>query len=291
MHRSYALILLTLACALVPAGAKAQTCLSPLGAPADSLAHDQGAAERPRLTRRQWLWGAGRASVLDTYLTPLTYEGPDLTLAHSTERLARWGRGRVTTYSLYTGHLAYAASPTDDGKEWDSELTATAGWHYNWRPLRGLRLAAGGLGELSGGFTYNTRGSNNPAQGRLGLSLAASGVAEYSFPLLHRRATARLQADMQLMGVQFAPSYGQSYYEIFSLGHSAGTVHFTQPANCPTVRLQGLVTLPVWGADVTLGYLGDIRQSRLGGLKRHAWRHGFVIGYTRTIGIVRRPAR
>jgi len=241
----------------------------------------------PRITQHQWLWNVGRANVLDTYLSPLEYAGPNLGVAHSTERKARWGKGRVTTYSLYTLHAAYLHSPTDDGKEWDGELTVTGGWHYNWHPAARLRLAAGGLMELSGGFTYNTRGSNNPAQGRLGLALAASGIAEYTFSIFHREATVRLQGEMQMIGLQFAPAYGQSYYEIFSLGHSSGVVHFTQPANCPTYRLQAQLTLPVAGANLTLGYLADIRQSKLGGLKRHAWRNGLMMGYTRRLCIVR----
>lgn len=140
---------------------------------------------------------------------------------------------------------------------------------------------------MSGGFTYNTRGSNNPAQGRLGLALNASGLAEYRFPLFRKTAAARLSADMQLTGVQFSPEYGQSYYEIFSLGHTDGIIHFTHPGNCPTYRLQATVTLPVWGAQLTLGYEADVRQSKLGGLKRHAWRNQFLIGYTRHLKLLR----
>lgn len=238
-------------------------------------------------TEHQWLFGAGRASVLDTYLSPLTYGGPDFALMHTTERTARWGKGRVTTRSLYTLHGAYAKSPTDDGKEIDSELTLAGGWLYNWRPSERWRFGVGGLMELSGGFTYNTRGTNNPAQGRLGASLAASGLAEYRFPLFKRTATARLTVDAQALGVQFAPEYGQSYYEIFSLGHSSGVVHFTQPFNCPSVRLQAQAVLPLLGANITLGYMADVRQSTLGGLKRHAWRNAFMIGYVRRLHIVR----
>lgn len=282
MKRLLKHIILTLVCASASTGAGAQTCAL---ATTDSCVSTD--APVPRLSQRTWLWGVGSVSVLDTYLTPLTYEGQGVSLLHNTERTARWGRGRVTAYSIYTGHVAYLASPTDDGKEWDSELTAAGGWHYNWHPAPRLRLAAGGLTELSGGFTYNTRGSNNPAQGRLGLSIAASGLAEYRFPLFGHTATARLQADVQLAGAQFSPAYGQSYYEIFSLGHSQGIVHFTHPGNCPTGRLQGLLTIPVWSAHLTLGYLGDVRQSTLGGLKRHAWHHAFMIGYTRTLSIVR----
>ena len=102
-----------------------------------------------------------------------------------------------------------------------------------------------------------------------GAQMAAAGV--------------RLSADMQLTGAQFSPEYGQSYYEIFSLGHTDGIIHFTHPGNCPTARLLSEVVLPVKRARITLGYLADVRQSKLGGLKRHAWRHTFMIGYTRKL--------
>lgn len=282
-------LLILAVCALPATAGGAQTAFAGDSAarPVQLPPPDGEKTDGGRTTTHQWLWGAGRANVLDTYLSPLEYTGPDFTAAHQTERTARWGKGRVSTYSLYTGQVAYLRSPTDDGKEWDAELTAAGGWHYNWHPLPRLRVAAGGLMELSGGFTYNTRGSNNPAQGRLGLALAASGLAEYRFPLFRKEAVARIQLEAQLIGVQFSPEYGQSYYEIFSLGHSSGTVHFTQPANCPTYRLQTQLTLPVCRARLTLGYLGDIRQSKLGGLKRHAWRHSFIIGYTRQLCILR----
>ncbi len=239
--------------------------------------------QRNRTVERQWLWGAGWTSVLDTYLSSLTYKGTDFALYNRTERLARWGKGKVTVAGLYNGHMAYVASPTDDGKMLDAELSASGGWHYNWRPASHWRLALGGLAELAGGFTYATRNTNNPAQARLGASLWASGIAEYSFRFFGKNATARMQLDAQFIGMQFAPEYGQSYYEIFSLGHSGGTLHFTQMGNCPTYRAQAMVNLPVKRANVTLGYVADIRQSKLGGLKRHAWRNTFMIGYTRRL--------
>lgn len=241
------------------------------------------AIAQQRATERTWLWGVGRVNVLDTYLSPLEYTGTNYALLHRTERTAHWGKGHVTVMSQYDGQFAYTHSPTDDGKDLDAQLSAMGGWHYNWYIARHWRLAAGGLVEGSGGFTYNTRNGNNPAQGRIGAAMLASGIAEYWFPFFRQNATARLQLDAQLMGVQFAPQYGQSYYEIFSLGHSSGVVHFTQPGNCPTAHLLATVTLPVKRANVTLGYLADIRQSQLSGLKRHAWRHTFMLGYTRSL--------
>ena len=90
----------------------------------------------PHTTERQWLWGAGSASLLDTYLSPLTYHGTNLVMLNRTERLAHWGRGHVTVAGLYSVHGAYAQSPTDDGKYLDTEFNASGGWHYNWHSTR-----------------------------------------------------------------------------------------------------------------------------------------------------------
>ncbi len=266
-------IVLLLFCALALCGAKAQSVRLPF-ATTDSLCH-----VKTTLTE----WGVGGANLLDTYLSPLTYTGTDFAINHHTERLAHWGKGRVTVNAQYGGHYAYVQSPTDDGKDFDAELTLSGGWHYNWRPTNHWRLAIGGLLELSGGFTYNTRNSNNPAQGRLGTALLASGVAEYYFRFFKKRATVRLQLDGQLAGVQFSPEYGQSYYEIFSLGHTNGIIHFTHPGNCPSARTQLHVVLPIKRSNISVGYQADIRQSKLGGLKRHAWRNVLMIGYVRNL--------
>lgn len=234
-------------------------------------------------TEHQLLFGAGRVNVLDTYLSPLEYAGPVLGVVHRSERLARWGRGRVTVTGLVAGRAAYAHSPTDDGKAWDGELTAAFGWHRNWHPLPGLRLGVGGLAELSTGFTYNLRNGNNPAQGRLGTDVAISAIAAYDFSLRGRPFSARMQMDVPLTGAQFTPNYGQSYYEIFSLGHYDRNVRWTHPLNAPSARLLATLTVPLGRARLSLGYWADIRQSELNHLKRHAWSHQFVVGYVRRL--------
>ena len=240
-----------------------------------------------RVTESQWLFGGGWVNVLDTYISDLEYTGGDLAILHRTESLAHWGNDHVTTVGLYTLHGAYVHSPTDDGKEWDCELTASGGWLYNWKPASKWRFAAGGLAELSVGGTYNTRGSNNPAQGRASVQILGSGLAEYKFLVNDKEALARVQIDVPLTGVHFSPEYGQSYYEIFSLGHTSGIIHWTYPGNVPSAKMQASVQLPLLGSRLTLGYLADIRQSKLGGLKRHAWRHTLMVGFTRRLHIVR----
>ena len=246
---------------------------------ADSL-QSSPRSQFPRVTTRQWLWGIGGGNILDTYLSPFTYKGTDFSLLYQTERLAHWGRNNVTVKSHYNTHVCYANSPTDDGKALDAEFSALGGWHYNWH-LSAWRIGLGGLLEASGGFTYNTRNSNNPAQARLGTAVLVSAIVDYQFRFFSQKATASVEVNAQMLGVQFAPEYGQSYYEIFSLGHSDGVVHLTHLGNCPTMQAISTLTIPIKRAKLTFGYMADIRQSKLGGLKRHAWRNSFMLGYTR----------
>ncbi|MGM9688462.1 MAG: DUF3316 domain-containing protein [Alloprevotella sp.] len=249
-------------------------------AQAELTARADSAAAATKVVDHQWMWGAGHSNVLDTYLSPLEYTGPDFNVLHRTERPLRRTAGRLSLHTLFTAHLAYLHSPTDDGKEWDGELSLSGGALRNWQMSDNWRLAAGCSGEVSGGFTYNTRGSNNPAQGRLGLSLQASALSVYGFKLLGKAVKWTVQADLQLAGLQFSPEYGQSYYEIFELGHTSGIVHLTHPANCPTGRLLTTLSLPLRRAELHIGCLADVRQSKLGGLKRHAWRNCLTIGYS-----------
>lgn len=287
LHRILRLDLLVLMpLALAAFSAHAQECCAVHeGSPRHVIPDSTGTS--PREVQKKWAWGLGRANVLDTYLSPLEYTGPDFMLYHTTRRATHWGGGRWKAVADYTVHFAYLDSPTDDGRELDTEISAAGGLVHEWHPAPQWRLSAGGLVEGSGGGTYNTRNANNPAQGRLGLQLEATAQAEWSFRLCRKPGCFSLRADVPLTGVQFSPQYGQSYYEIFSLGHTGGIIHFTHPGNVPSVRLQAQAVLPLWGAHLSLGYMGDVRQSKLGGLRRHAWRNGFFIGFRRTLHLLR----
>lgn len=240
-----------------------------------------------RLTTHSWMVGAGRTNRLDTYLSPLEYTGPELRAMRETMRPTRWLGGRLSTQTLVVAGVAYTHSPTDDGKAWNGQVDASFGYHYNWTPVPGLRLLAGG--HLAGGlgFQYNTRNGNNPAQARVDIALEASVAAIYRFRLMQRWFTARLQLDAPVAGAMFTPNYGQSYYELFSLGHYDHNVRFTHPGNAPSLR--GLLTLdiPVATAVVRMGYLLDVRQSHVNHLKRHAWTHAFMIGCVKHFSIIR----
>ena len=60
----------------------------------------------------------------------------------------------------------------------------------------------------------------------------------------------------------FSPHYGQSYYEIFSLGNSSGVVKFTSLHNQPSLRRMLTADFPVGRAKMRFAYIWDAQQSQ-----------------------------
>lgn len=240
-----------------------------------------------RYTTRSTMFGIGGTNRLETYLSPLEYTGPEVRFMRESIRMTRMWGGRVSTQQFYEGNFSYSKNPTKDSEYLSGDIDWRIGWHYNWTPLPALRLMAGLQTGLSCGFVYNTSNGNNPAQGKLSTNIAASGMAIYRFNWLRRRFSVRYQFDMPLAGLMFSPNYGQSYYEIFSLGHYDRNVCFTWPGNAPCFSQLLTVDVPIGSGTLRFGYRCDIRQSHVNNLKSHTWSNLFMIGFVKHFRLVK----
>lgn len=249
---------------------------APLQAQTDSL----------RTVRYTHLFGVGGVNFLDTYLSPLEYTGWQVSTLHTTER-ALHPSSCWTLAARYGGDLGHALSPTEDGKYWDANAYAAVQFRRHWKPMETLALEGGPMGELFLGGTYSQRNGNNPAQGRFGAQVGLSGQAAYVFRLWHRQWRAVATLDVPLIGAAFTPAYGQSYYEIFGLGHKDRNVRCTWIGNAPSALLTAQLEIPMGGTALIVGYQADVRQYNLAGLKRHNWGNRFVIGWTRRLCIIK----
>lgn len=233
--------------------------------------------------------GVGYTDILDTYLSPEKYRGTDLRFLSYTRR--EKDSTCLVHQLLHEGSIATADNRSGNGGEIGGGYSFAYSLLRKWQMPVGschLRLLAGGTAELSVGFLYNTRGSNNPAQARLALQLKPTVAADFDFRLFRRQQrpfTLHYEASAPLCGLMFSPNYGQSYYEIFSRGNYDHNCVPTTIASTPSLRQ--MLTLDFRALHTTwrIGYLGDWRQASVNNLKQHTYTHALVFGIVRRFRI------
>lgn len=245
---------------------------------------------------RAIVFGLGRARQLDTYLSPIEYRGPQFLFISENTRPTSLLHERVSFQSTVQLDFSSTEPASEKATYLGGNFDYAATWHYRFSGSRPgtlptdrrsrFSLAAGPqLSALVGGL-YNTRNGNNPAQAYLNVHLAASIQASYIFRLRRMPVCLRDQLDVPLIGAMFTPAYGQSYYEIFSLGHYDHNVRAAHPFNAPSFRNKFTVDLPFRRSTLRVGYLVDVRQSHVNDLRRHVYSHAFVIGWVHSVSIL-----
>lgn len=231
--------------------------------------------------------GVGSTNILDTYLSQEKFSGLGLSFL-TTAELRKDGRLWAT---LKEHELNFVSADDRSGirEELQGDYTFLLGRLRQWH-LGAWCLQAGGMVAANIGVIYNTANSNNPAQGRFSLQFMPTGAASYTFPLLHRRCRLRYELQLPLAGVMFSPNYGQSYYEIFSLGNYDHNVVPVTFIATPNLRQQLSFDCPVSRyLTMRIGYLGHYQQARVNNLKSHVYHHRVMIGVVRNFTITRTP--
>jgi len=224
--------------------------------------------------------------VLDTYLTPEHFSGTGLTYlfikdnAPTDTIIRRW----TTTYEH---EVDFSNTHDRSDNINDLELTYNLYWgrYYNFNPIvKNLRLQAGITANLSAGALYNMTSSNNPGQVRASLNIMPSATATYRFQIRKQQFTASYKFNLPLVGVMFSPNYGQSYYELFSLGIYDHNIVPTTFVSAPNFRQMISVDWHYsskWALRVA--YLGNYQQAAVNNLKSHIYTHRLMIGITKRL--------
>ena len=236
-----------------------------------------------RFEERTFSLGGGYTSLLDTYLSPMRYGGGQVTLQSERFGQLTCENGRWFAQSLFTLHADYTTPRTGSGLTIGGMADYSYTYYYEaplLSPQGGkFRLFIGPQGQLRIGGIYNLRNSNNPAQLKLGVNLAASAMGKYAFTLWGTPMSVRLQADVPLFGFAFAPDYGQSYYEIFYLGHQENCVHVTAPHNNLSLRTGLSYDVQFRSCTMRFSMLSDLYQWQLGNQQYRMFVHSVMLGY------------
>lgn len=229
--------------------------------------------------------GIGTSGVLDTYLSQEKFTGTGLTFLSAVEREVpekRW-----STLMEHQVNFADVDDRSGLRSELQGDYTFFLGRLRCWQLQHDWSLQAGGMAATNVGFIYNTANSNNPAQGRLSVQLMPTAVVSKHATLFHRSLRLRYEVNLPLAGVMFSPNYGQSYYEIFSLGNYDHNVVPTTFVSAPSFRQQLSVGYAVTPRTLlSVSYLGDYQQARVNHLKSHIYSHRLMVGLVRQFSIV-----
>lgn len=252
-----------------------------VGAQEDSL-------RATRYVMRSTLFGVGHSNVFETYLSPLEYTGTEVRFLHESMRMTRLLGGKVSGQSLIQVNASYNKNISQTAEMYAGLVNWSYALHYQFRMNNDkLKILVGPMLDLNGGVVYNRRNSNNPAQAKAYGGLGASGMLIYKFRIARYPLTVRYQANLPLLGVMFSPEYGESYYEIFSLGNGGRNVVFTSLHNNPSLRQMVTLDFPIRNVTMCVGYVCDIQQSKVNNLKSHAYSHNFMIGFVRNLYLLR----
>ncbi len=242
---------------------------------------------KTRFVTRSTLYGIGYANIYDTYLSPQEYTGIDFRLSRESTRMTGLMKGNISRQSFFQSNFSYTHNRVDNNNTISGLVNWNYGLHYNFRITPNFKLLAGSLIDINGGFIYNLRNTNNPASARAYINLDASGMAIWDLKIKDYPITLRYQLNVPVIGAMFSPHYGQSYYEIFTLGNSGGVIKMTSLHNQPSLHQMLTCDFPIVNAKMRIAYLWDAQQSRLNGLRTHIYSHAFMFGFVKELYLLR----
>lgn len=236
---------------------------------------------------RSLMAGGGFAHVLDTYLSPLEYTGEGACMLFENLRMTHF-RGKPCL-SQHQVQLDYSYTHNPSRSAYMHSGMVLYAYSLQ-RPFRLAPFLTGYVGpevEASAGVVYNHRNSNNPAQAKAFLSVGATARLAAACRVGRLPLRVGWQVHLPLVGIAFSPHYGESYYEMFSLGEGGWhNVVMTSLHNRPSLRQLLTLDVPLGRGIGRVGYMADFRQSRLHHLKYHSWTHSFLIGYVRYLRLL-----
>ena len=220
---------------------------------------------------------AGYASIHDSYLTPITYDGIDLGLSLEA---TRWASRYRWLWQLSVGaDYNYVENNAKNNNLQKVMGDISFNMQHAWMGVLHPRLgfSAGPMAQLRAGIVYDAVNSNNPVTVRAHANLGATGMAWFNTRLGRLPITLRYQAQLPVMGVFFAPEYDESYYEIY-LGNHKNLAHLGWWGNRFDMTNYLGADLHVRKVTLRIGYRNRLEHWSVNNLNVHDFTHALVFG-------------
>ena len=242
-----------------------------------AVAQDDMNASLPRLS--MFTVEGGYASVHDSYLTPITYDGAGLGLGYEAMRPARFSPDKWLWELQVGADYNYVENPAQNNDLHKVMGDISFDMQRAWRGVLDSRLgfAAGPMTQLRAGIVYDAVNSNNPVTVRAHWNVGATGMAWFDTRMWRLPVTLRYQVQLPVMGVFFAPEYDESYYEIY-LGNHKNLAHMGWWGNRVDMTHYLGVDMHLGGTTLRVGYRTRLEHWNANNLKVHDFGHAFVLG-------------
>ena len=221
---------------------------------------------------------AGAGDAVDTYLSPLHYNGFHASLNGNWTKALPFGHD--LSMSL-RGRLEYMRllNPAGNAVEWQG--AAEFDWHIRrgWRITERLTLAAGGGASLYAGALYLPHNGNNPATAKAEVALTGTLSASYSFSIGKLPVIIRNEVLTPMAGIFFSQEYGQPYYNIY-LGERNNLIHAGWWGNNFCIDNLLAAYLRLGKGDLGIGYRYRLYSTHVCHLDTRIISHAAVISWT-----------
>lgn len=211
----------------------------------------QAQASEP-FVNHTWSIGAGNMTLHDSYLSPATYSGLNLTLNVAESAFYKNCNEKISWDTRLQLSFGDTYNPAKTASINYFGGIVGYGSHYHFQPLRGLTIMTGGFVNVEGALKYNSRNVNNMGSGDLNATLYASAIMRYKVRTDFLHMNIQYELMTPVLGCMFIPEMGHSYYEIYeNLPDNLDKItHFSSFHN--KQGIQGKFTLDFLLNDITL---------------------------------------
>lgn len=219
----------------------------------------------------------GGARIIDTYLTPLRYDGFTTAFGYERSQAMKFDPERWVMQLNVAAGFDRTRNPARNATIWATGLTFRWGMTRRFRPLPSLTVAAGGSTSANLGVLYLSRNQNNPAAAKASWTVNAASSVAWTTSVARIPVTLRYQPTLPVAGVFFSPEYDELYYEIY-LGNRRNLAHAAWWGNY--FSMDNMLTADVkFGATwLRLGYHNTILSTKVSNITSRMVSHSFVVG-------------